>query len=69
MRVYILVQVANRDPDYTYSNPDPAYIANPDRIWVGDFELATGREITLTADQRRYRWRVISSGITPRNLR
>lgn len=69
MRVYILVQVANRDPDYTYSNPDPAYAANPDRIWVGDFDLATGREVTLTAEQRRYRWRVVSSGITPRNLR
>lgn len=68
-RVYILVQVGNRDPDYTYTNPDPAYTANPDRIWVGDTTLGTGREITLTTEQRRYRWRVVSSGITPRNLR
>jgi prepilin-type N-terminal cleavage/methylation domain-containing protein len=69
VRAYILVQVANRDPDYTYTNPDPAYAANPDRIWVGDFDLGTGREITLSTEQRRYRWRVVSSGITPRNLR
>lgn len=69
VRAYILVQVANRDPYYTYANPDPAYAANPDRIWVGDATLGPGREVTLTAEQRKYRWRVISLSITPRNLR
>ncbi|MGB9715458.1 MAG: prepilin-type N-terminal cleavage/methylation domain-containing protein [Thermodesulfovibrionales bacterium] len=69
VRLYILVQLGMRDPDFTYSNPDPAYIANPDRIWVGDSGIGTGREITLTTEQRRFRWRVISLSITPKNIR
>lgn len=67
VRVYILVQVGNRDPDYTYSNPDNP--GNPDTIRVGDSNLGIGRDITLTPEQRRYRWRVVSLSITPRNLR
>lgn len=67
VRVYILVQVGNRDPDFMYSNP--ANPDNPDVIRVGDSIIGTGRDITLTSEQRRYRWRVIASSITPRNLR
>jgi prepilin-type N-terminal cleavage/methylation domain-containing protein len=67
VRIYILVQVGNRDPDYTYSNPDNP--DNPNTIRVGDSSLGAGRDITLTTEQRRYRWRVIALSITPRNLR
>ena len=67
VRVYILVQEGSRDPDYTYSNPENP--GNPATIRVGDSMLGTGRDITLTAEQRRYRWRVVTLSITPRNLR
>jgi hypothetical protein len=67
VRVYILVQNGNRDADYLYANPEDA--ANPDSIRVGDVNLGIGRDITLTAEQRRYRWRLIALSITPRNLR
>jgi membrane-bound lytic murein transglycosylase B len=58
--VYILVQVSDRDPNYTY----PAT-----SVRVGDRGLGTGRDVTLTAAQRQYRWRVIPLNITPRNIR
>jgi hypothetical protein len=67
VRVYILVQAGNRDPDYMYSNPDNP--AKPNTIRVGDSMLGTGRDITLTADQRRYRWRVMTISVTPRNIK
>jgi len=67
VRVYILVQAGNRDPDYTYSNPDNP--AKPNTIRVGDSILGTGRDITLTAEQRRYRWRVMTISATPRNVK
>ncbi len=70
VRVYILVQSGNRDPDYMYSNPDDT--ENPNRICVGEFGAGVcspGRFITLTNDQRKYKWRLISLNITPRNLR
>jgi hypothetical protein len=61
VRVYILVQVGGRDPSYTYP------VAN---VRVGDSSLGTGKpDVTLTADQRQYRWRVISLNVTPRNIR
>lgn len=70
VRVYILVQAGNRDPDYMYSNPDDT--ENPKRICAGEFAdgaCSPGRFITLTSDQRKYKWRLISLNITPRNLR
>lgn len=67
VRLYILVQAGNRDSDYTYSNPDNP--GNPDTIRVGETALGTGRAVKLTADQRKYRWRVVSLNVTPRNLR
>jgi hypothetical protein len=67
VRVYILMQEGNRDPDYLYANPDNQ--KKPNTIHVGDSTLGTGRDITLTADQRRYRWNVVSLSITPRNVR
>ncbi len=67
VRLYILVQAGNRDSDYTYSNPDNP--GNPDTIWVGENVHGTGRAVRLTADQRKYRWRVLSLTVTPRNLR
>jgi hypothetical protein len=67
VRVYILVQNGNRDADYLYANPDNP--GNPERIRVGDMSLGIGRDISLTAEQRLYRWRLISMTITPRNSR
>jgi len=67
VRLYILLQQGNRDPDFTYSNPD-----NPGdgaTIRVGDISLGTGRDTTLTAKQRKYRWRILNLSVTPRNLR
>jgi prepilin-type N-terminal cleavage/methylation domain-containing protein len=67
VRVYILVQNGNKDADYLYVNPDN--LSNPDRIRVGNVNLGIGRDISLTAEQRQYRWRLIALTITPRNLR
>lgn len=79
VRIYALVQDGNFDPSFTYSNPDPAASA-PDRILVGDNILMkcqnnaataglVGREITLTANQRHYQWKVITVSVIPRNIR
>jgi hypothetical protein len=71
IRMYILVQEGGREQNYTYSNPDPAYAGNPNRIWVGDLTLpggAAGREVELSAEQRRYRWRVVTVTESPRNI-
>jgi prepilin-type N-terminal cleavage/methylation domain-containing protein len=70
IKIFVLVQAGNRDPDYAYANPDDS--ENPGRICVGELRggtCAPGRFITLTNDQRKYRWKVISLDITPRNLR
>lgn len=72
IRVYILVQEGNYDPNYTYVNPDPNASA-PDKIRVGELGLvggATGRDFpSLTTAQRHYRWRVLTLVVTPRNIR
>jgi len=65
VRVYILVQNGNRDADYLYTNPENP--SNPDRIRAGDAHLGIGRDVTLTAEQRKYRWRLIALTVTPRN--
>ena len=73
IRAYVLVQVGNRDTNYLYKNPDPDYASTPDKIRVGDLYLAggaVGRDYPpLSAEQRMYRWRVVSFAITPRNVR
>ena len=72
VRAYALVQAGNRDQGYTYSNPDPAYASTPDKIRVGDLYLkngATGRDVQLTPEQRKYRWKVVTFAVTPRNTR
>lgn len=60
VRVYLLVQIGNRDASYTY----PAAT-----VRVGDALLATGADVTLLAEQRRFRWRLVSIDVTPRNVR
>jgi prepilin-type N-terminal cleavage/methylation domain-containing protein len=67
VRIYVLVQAGNRDPGYTYSNPDN--LANPNTVRVGDSALGTGRDVVLTPEQRKYPWKVIAVNVTPRNLR
>lgn len=72
VRLYVLVQVGNRDANYLYKNPDPVYASAQDKVRVGDLYLvggAIGRDVVLTAEQRKYRWRVVSFAITPRNIR
>jgi len=62
VRVYLLVQIGNRDASYTY----PAAT-----VRVGDALLGagTGADVTLNAEQRRFRWRLVSIDVTPRNVR
>lgn len=67
VRIYVLVQAGNREPHYTYSNPDNP--ANPNTVRVGESALGTGRDVILTPEQRRYRWKVVAVNVTPRNLR
>lgn len=60
IRFYLLIQTENLDSKYTYpSNP----------ITVGDTLLGIGRNVTLTAAQLNYRWKVLSFVVTPRNMR
>ncbi len=58
IQAFVLVQVGPRDNDYTY--PAPA-------IFVGTNGI--GRTVNLTAEQRRYRWRIASLPVTPINIR
>ncbi len=58
--VYMLVQSGQRDRGYTYPLA---------KVRVGDAALGTGRDLDLTADQRKYRWKLITKRITLRNLR
>lgn len=59
IRVYILMQSGNYDPNYSA----------PANIDVGETLLGTGRSVPLTAAQRKFRWRVVSLNATPRNIR
>lgn len=61
IRMYILMQSGNLDPDYT----------SPSSIRVGDSLLGTGRDVDMTtvAQRQNYRWRVLSITATPRNIR
>ncbi|HAK61244.1 MAG TPA: hypothetical protein DCO77_12840, partial [Nitrospiraceae bacterium] len=72
LRVYALVQEGKRDRDYTYANPDPAYSTKVDEVRVGDLTLeggAVGQDFKLTAEQRKYRWRVVSFTMTSKNMK
>ncbi len=60
VRVYLLAQNGRRDADYQY--PDAS-------VWVGDGSLPIGERIDLTDEQRRYRWRVLSVNVWPKNIR
>ncbi|MBI5874447.1 MAG: prepilin-type N-terminal cleavage/methylation domain-containing protein [Deltaproteobacteria bacterium] len=60
IRFYILVQSGNYDASYT--SPFTS-------IRVGDSILATGRDVAITGDLLRYRWRMLAISITPRNIR
>lgn len=61
IRAYFLVQSGERDLDYFYPSST---------VRTGDSSLgANGRVVTLSDEQRRYRWRVISVTVSPLNLR
>jgi prepilin-type N-terminal cleavage/methylation domain-containing protein len=59
IKVFLLIQSGNRDSDYTYPLST---------IRVGE-GTTIGRDITLTAEQRKYRWRLVSLSVQPRNVR
>ena len=60
IRTYLLVQVSNRDANYTFP---------VNTVRVGESLLATGRDVPLSAEQRKYKWKVINLTMTPRNIR
>ena len=60
IRMYILVQSGNYDANYTYPL---------NSVLVGDSILSTGRNVAITGDLLRYRWRMLAINITPRNIR
>lgn len=60
VRIYLLVQNGRRDPDYQY----PAAT-----VRVGDTSLGVGENVALTAEQRSYRWRLLSLSVVPKNIR
>lgn len=74
IRIYALVQVGNRDPEFSYANPDPPPATTPQTIRVGDLNLTAcggggvGLNITLAGEELQYRWKVITLNIKPRNL-
>ncbi len=61
IRVYILVQASDRDANYSHPSP----------VLVGDNDLGVGTTITLKAnlEQEKYRWELLTSVVTPRNIR
>jgi prepilin-type N-terminal cleavage/methylation domain-containing protein len=59
VRIYVLVQGSNRDPDYRSHSP----------IRVGDADLGIGEDVALTAEQEKYRWELLAMTVTPRNIR
>lgn len=64
VRVYMLVQLGSR-------NLDEDVYPTGTSFRVGDADLGggIGRDVVLTDAQRRYRWKVVSLNVTPRNLR
>lgn len=59
VRAFVLVQSGSKDSSYTYPSAT---------VRVGDSGDGIGRDITLTDEQRRYRWKVLSLRIAPRNI-
>ncbi len=61
VRMYVLVQGSNRDPDYVSFSP----------IRVGDADLGIGEDVALDTglDQEKYRWELLAMTVTPRNIR
>lgn len=59
IRVYVLSQYGKRDEDYTYP-------LSTVRVGEG---TSIGRDVTLTADQLKYRWKLLTLFGTVRNVR
>ncbi len=61
VRVYLLVQQGRRDSDYQYPNAT---------VRVGDASLGAGvgEDVTLTSEQRKYRWRLLTLSVVPKNI-
>ncbi len=60
VRVYLLMQNSKRDQSYTFPQAS---------VRVGEAALGTGDNIALTAEQRKYKWKLLTYSETPRNLR
>ena len=61
IRVYLLVQASDRDINYSH----------PLSVLVGDSDLGTGITVALdqAKQQEQYRWELLTSVVTPRNIR
>ncbi len=59
VRVYVLSQASERENNYQSLSP----------IRVGETDLSTGADITLTTAQKEYQWNLLTLTVTPRNLR
>ncbi len=62
IKVYLLVQKGNYDPDYIYKNPDNP--DSPETVYVGSKD----RKVVIKNNQKNYHWRLISFSVSPRNL-
>ena len=72
IRLYALVQVGAKDNDYTYSNPAPPSGKTGDWVRVGEANLVggvTGTNVQLSVAQLKYRWKVLTYVVTPKNVR
>lgn len=69
-RAYMLVQLGRRDPDKeVYPSGQSFRVGEDPALAIACNGGTVGRNVILTDEQRRYRWRVVSLSITPRNLR
>ncbi len=73
IKAYVLLQQGARDSKYRYIGTETGL--NENQILIGDPQLTAcgggvvGRTVTLTEDQRQYRWKVIRISASPRNIR
>jgi hypothetical protein len=68
VKIYVLAQVGRRDTSYTFVGSDDA--SKPERIYVGDLDAdgMIAHRYDLTADQRKYHWKVYRIVVRPKNL-
>lgn len=70
IRVYIVAQEGQRDPNYIYTNPSPpvAGCAGPEMLCINDIG-GLGLLTPFTVPDRNYRWKLYTIVVTPTSLR